>query len=254
MQRPVNLTIGGIPTIRASRSELARLMVYHHSLVSAGESGIPMIVTSSNGKVIADFHGDPNFRSLMEQADIIDADGMPVVLASRLLCKHPLAERVATTDFIHDAAQAAAAAGIRFFLLGGLPGVADAAALKLQRQHEGLLIAGARNGYFSLEDEQGICDEVLRSGTDVLWVGLGSPRQEAFAVRNREKLRGLTWIRTCGGLFDHVIGRFRRAPGWVQAAGFEWLFRLAQEPARLGPRYLVTNPIAAYHLLTKTHD
>lgn len=254
MRRPENLTIAGIPTIRATRAELATLMVHDHASVRAGKLTSPHIVVSSNGTVIANFHRDQIYRALMLQADIIDADGMPLVIASRMFCKRPLIERVATTDFIHDAAQAAVESGIRFYFLGGQPGVAELAAHNLMLKHPDLQIVGTRDGYFSLDEEAEICREICRRKVDVLWVGLGSPKQEAFVVRNQHRLTGLTWLRTCGGLFDHVAGRFKRAPQWMQSAGLEWIYRTVQEPKRLGPRYITTNPVAAYHLLTKTHD
>ncbi len=190
----------------------------------------------------------------MDQADIVDADGMSIVFASWLFNKKPLAERVATTDFVLDASRMAEAHGIRFFFLGAVEGVAQAAATNLQKLCQNLQIVGIRNGYFTEAQEAEICDEINRSGADVLWVGMGSPIQEGFAVRNRERLKNLTWIRTCGGLFDHWSGKFRRAPVWMQRAGLEWVWRAAQEPRRLGKRYLQTNHIAIFHLLTKTND
>lgn len=254
MRQPPNIVIAGIPTLCATRSELARLMVSDHHTMRAAGATLPRIVISSNGSVIAAFHGDPAFRSDVLAADLIDADGMPLVMASRMFCRQPLQERVATTDFIHDAADAAVAAKLRFYFLGGEPGVAQRAADKLALRHPGLQIAGCRDGFFTPQDEAAICADIVARNTDILWLGLGSPKQEAFAVRNRQALAGLTWIRTCGGLFDHIVGRTRRAPRWMQSCGIEWLYRAAQEPRRLGPRYLRTNPVAAFHLLTKTHD
>jgi N-acetylglucosaminyldiphosphoundecaprenol N-acetyl-beta-D-mannosaminyltransferase len=248
------MTVAGIPTIRATRTELAALMVHDHACVRSGSLSLPRVLVSSNGMVIAKFHRDPAFRSLILQAHIVDADGMPLVIASRFLCRKPLAERVATTDFIQDAASTAAASGIRFYFLGGRPGVAQQAASKLELAHPGLQIAGTHDGYFCQDEETSICADIRRRHTDVLWVGLGSPKQEAFVIRNRRLLSGLTWLRTCGGLFDHLAGRFRRAPRYIQWMGLEWMYRAWQEPMRLGPRYISTNPVAAYHLLTKTHD
>jgi N-acetylglucosaminyldiphosphoundecaprenol N-acetyl-beta-D-mannosaminyltransferase len=254
MRQPPNIVIAGIPTLRATRAELATIMVADYRNTQQGHKTLPRIVISSNGSVIAAFHGDPSFRSLVMEADMIDADGMPLVMASRIFCHNPLLERVATTDFIHNAADAAVSANMRFYFLGGETGIAERAAQKLVALHPGLDIVGCRDGFFKPEDEAAICADIVKRGTDVLWLGLGSPKQEAFAVRNRSALTGLTWIRTCGGLFDHVVGRTRRAPQWMQSCGIEWLFRAAQEPRRLGPRYLRTNPVAAFHLFTKTHD
>lgn len=214
----------------------------------------PRIVVSSNGASIAKFHSDPAFRAVLQTADIVDADGMPLILATRILCKKPLLERVATTDFIHDASKLAVANGIRFFFLGAMPGIAEKAADNLRAKYPGIEIVGTRDGYFEEEEEPAICAQIVASGAEVVWVGLGTPQQEFFASRNQERLAGLAWIRTCGGLFDHCAGRFPRAPQWMQNVGLEWLHRMSLEPLRLGWRYLTTNPSAAYHLITKTRD
>ncbi|MGG5891089.1 WecB/TagA/CpsF family glycosyltransferase [Falsiroseomonas sp. HC035] len=248
------VTVGGIPTTRMTRAELARQMVSDCQEARTGSLALPRLIFSSNGSVIAAFHRHREFRNSLAHADIVDADGMPLIMATRLLCRVPLRERVATTDFIHDAATEASAAGLRFYFLGAAPNVAEQAMVKLRARHPALQVVGTRHGYFSAEEEPGICEDVVRRGTDVLWVGLGSPRQEMFAVANRARLPGLGWIRTCGGLFDHCAGSVRRAPDWMQSAGLEWLHRATLEPLRLGPRYLSTNPRAAFHLMTKTHD
>lgn len=220
----------------------------------AGDLQVPKVVVSSNGLVVARYHHDAKFRAMIEQADIIDVDGMPLVIATRLFCKTPLRERVATTDFILDACEAAAEHGLRFYFLGARPGHAIKSAESLTKMYPGLQMVGARDGYFSLAEEADICAEIVRLKADVLWLGLGSPKQEDFALRNRDRLAGLAWVRTCGGLFDFYANHVARAPRWLQGAGGEWLFRVLQEPRRLGLRYFLTNPAALYHLITKTSD
>jgi exopolysaccharide biosynthesis WecB/TagA/CpsF family protein len=248
------IVIGGIPTTRLSRAELAERMSQDCRMARAGTLAQPRIVSSSNGFVIALYHQRGELYDAFQEVDIVDADGMPLVMAARLLCEHPLKERVATTDFIHDAAAVAVRDGLNFYFLGAKPGVGERAAEHFRQRHPGLRIAGVRHGYFDRSGEPAICEEIRAARTDVLWLGLGTPAQELFAVRNRARLAGLGWIRTCGGLFDHYDGTSRRAPGWMQSAGLEWLFRAAREPGRLGVRYLRTNPVAVYHLATKTHD
>lgn len=246
------MIVGGIPTARVTRAELAEMMLHDCRMARAGALAHPRVVISSNGAVIARYHGDWEFRQLVAQADIVDADGAPLVIASRWLTARPLPERVATTDLIHDCSALAAENGVRFFFLGGRPGVAFAAAKRLGSLYPGLQVAGCRDGYFGEGEEVAIRQCIKDAGTDILWLGLGSPAQERLATRWRRELAGVAWIRTCGGLFDHVAGNVSRAPVWMQEAGLEWLHRMRQEPRRLGPRYLSTNPIAAFHLLTKT--
>src|SRR6185503_17007491 len=103
------------------------------------------------------------------------ADGQPVVLASKLLTSHPIPERSATTDFIHDAAAAASESGLSFFLLGATEQVSAQCANALADNYPGLKIAGRRHGYFKPEDEDTLCHEINASGADVLWTGLGVP-------------------------------------------------------------------------------
>jgi exopolysaccharide biosynthesis WecB/TagA/CpsF family protein len=246
------MRVGGITTINMTRRTLAEQMAADVELARSGALPIPRAVIASNGSVISSYHHQPRFRSLIDAADIIDPDGMPLVLATRLLTRRPLRERIATTDFIHNASSIAAERGIRFFFLGARPGVAASAAERLRADHPGLDIVGVRHGYFEDKDVPGIIRQIRASRADVLWLGLGSPLQEEFAIRHREDLPGLAWIRTCGGMFDHIGTDVPRAPRWMQAAGLEWLFRAVLEPQRLGRRYLFTSPVAAYHLLTKT--
>ncbi|WP_210240304.1 WecB/TagA/CpsF family glycosyltransferase [Amaricoccus solimangrovi] len=246
--------IGGLRTARVSRADLARVMTEDCRAARGGMLTTPKVVASSNGSVIARYHADATFRAQIDQVDILDADGMPLVFASRLFCAEPLRERVATTDFIDDACEAAVRDGLNFYFLGAKPGVAAKAAARLRKKHPGLRIVGVKHGYFSEEELDGICADILARKTDVLWLGLGSPRQEALALRLRGKLAGVAWIRVCGGLFDHMSGSVRRAPGWMQSFGLEWLHRLAMEPRRLAWRYLCTNPVALFYLLTQTMD
>lgn len=248
------LTIGGLPIARLTMAQLAQVMIDDVAAARSGTLAHPRLLTSANGSVVAAYHRDPVLRGAIDRMDLIDADGMPLVFASRLFCKRPLTERAATTDFLLQACGVAASHGIRFFFLGARPGVAARAAEHLRYRFPGLQIAGARNGFFKEGDLPDICRQVRESGTDVLWLGLGTPKQERIAVEARELLAGVAWVRTCGGLFDHYGGGVSRAPDWMQAVGLEWLYRAAREPLRLGWRYLVTNPVAVYHLLTRTRD
>src|SRR5690606_8757586 len=153
--------------------------------------------------------------------------------ASRILTSMPLPERVATTDFFHDAAKAAQEAEIAFFMLGGSEEENAAACAAIRRLYPCLKIAGRHHGYFVDTASGDVCRSIVASGAEVRWVALGKPRQEFWSVANRERLRGVAWIKTCGGLYAFLAGRRRRSPLWMQHAGLEWLFRAAQEPSRL---------------------
>jgi len=242
--------VGGLKTACVSRSQLSQVMV-GDCLAARGGNRAPKLVFASNGHAIALSALDSKFRSLFEQADLIHADGEPVVFASKLLTATPVPERSATTDFIFDAAGAAREHGLKFYLLGSTDEVNARAVQKLERAYPGIQIVGRRNGYFRREDEAAICEEIKGSGADVLWVGLGVPFEYEFSLRNKARLR-VGWVVTCGGCFNFAAGEYVRAPDWMQKVGLEWLHRVWREPRRLFWRYLVTNPIALLMLLCKT--
>jgi len=244
------VTVGGLATACLSRDGLARMMLQDCLDARANPSRQPKLVFASNGHAIALAAKDEAFRFTFEQADIIHADGQAAVFASRMT-KTPIPERSATTDFIHDASRLAAQHGLRFFLLGATEEANAQAAQVLRETYPGLQIVGRRHGYFGRDEEDEICDEINLTQPDVVWVGLSVPLEYEFSVRNKTRLRA-GWLVTCGGCYNFVTGAYKRAPGWMQAVGLEWLFRLVKEPKRLFWRYAVTNPLAIFLLLTRT--
>jgi N-acetylglucosaminyldiphosphoundecaprenol N-acetyl-beta-D-mannosaminyltransferase len=210
---------------------------------------LPKLVFSSNGQGISLAGTDVAFADAMSQADIVHADGMSVVIASRLLTRRPLPERICTTDFFRNAAPAAAMAGLSFFLLGGSEAQNEAACEAVQTQYPELRIAGRHHGFIDEEADERLCAKIVASRTDVLWVALGKPKQEFWCVRNRHRLAGVGWIKTCGGLFSYITNEVSRAPIWMQDSGLEWLYRAMQEPTRLTWRYLLTNPHSLYRIV-----
>lgn len=251
-RRVRTVMVGGFPTARVNRAELAAMMVEDCLTARARASQwLPKLVFSSNGQGIALAGRSESFARIMSEADIIHADGMPVVLASRLT-RTPIPERICTTDFFHDAASAAVENALRFFMLGGSEELNQAAVDEIRRLYPGLQIVGRHHGYFGPDQDEDICRLILDSGADVLWVALGKPLQEEWSVRNRERLAGLGWIKTCGGLYSFITGEAPRAPGWMQRAGLEWAYRALREPRRLSWRYLTTNPYAAARLIWRT--
>lgn len=244
------VTVGGLNTACVSRAQLTALMV-GDCLAARGGMRAPKLVFASNGHAIATAALDPAFRAVFDQADLVHADGEPVVFASKLLTATPVPERSATTDFIFDAAKAARAHDLKFYLLGATEEVNARAAKTLEEAYPGIQIVGRRNGYFKREDEAALCADINASGADVLWVGLGVPFEYEFALRNKAKLT-VGWLITCGGCFNFAVGDYVRAPRWMQKTGLEWLHRLWREPRRLFWRYAITNPIAIAMLLIKT--
>jgi N-acetylglucosaminyldiphosphoundecaprenol N-acetyl-beta-D-mannosaminyltransferase len=244
--------IGGLPIAVIDRAGSAELMI---DVAMARRNALqrPLIFTSANGQVLSLCARQSQIRNLFLAADLIHADGMPLVLVSRLFRQTPLPERVATTDFFHDAALVAQRRGTRMYFLGAAKAVVDRAVRRAKALYPRLHIVGHSCGYLRRAgDEDRIIETINAARPDILWLGLGVPGEQAFAVRNRDRLSGVGLIKTSGGLFDFMSGRNARAPAWMQRAGLEWAYRIYLEPRRLAGRYLMTNPHALYLLLTRT--
>ena len=245
-------TIGGLPIAVINRTRSAELMV-DVALKRRDAAQRPLVFTSANGQVLSMCAREPQVRDLFLEADLIHADGMPMVFVSRLFNKTPLPERVATTDLFHDVAQVAQRRGARLFLLGAVNSVASQAVQRAKTLYPDLDIVGYAGGYLRREgDEERIIDAINAARPDILWLGLGAPVEQLFAIRHRDRLRGVGLIKTSGGLFDFLSGKNARAPGWMQNVGLEWAYRIYLEPRRLAGRYLMTNPHALFLLLTRT--
>lgn len=250
MRRPFpEVTIGGLRIARLTRLQAAQTMVTQ--CLEARKLGAgPRVVFTANGNSISRAARDPNYKRLLESADMIRADGQSVVIAS-MFTRAPIPERSATTDFVHNAAVAAQARGLRFYLLGSTEEINRRAGAELKRLYPNLIIAGRRHGYFNDSDEPAIVAEINRAKPDVVWLGLGIPKEQTFAIRNRNRIKA-GWLITCGGCLNFLAGDYKRAPKWMQVTGLEWLHRLANDPVRLFWRYAVTNPHAIYLMLTRS--
>lgn len=244
------VTIGGLPISVVSRAGQAELMI--RAARERQPDGRPLYLTSANGEVIARAQADPAIAALLAEADQIVADGQPMVIASRFLCRMPLPERVATTDLFHDVARLAEASGTTFYLFGANESEIAKAAAAVRGAYPRLNIVGHSHGYLKGAALEAKLAEINAIGPDILWLGLGVPNEQHFVHQHAHKLSGVGVIKTSGGLFNFLSGTNARAPGWMQRVGVEWLWRLALEPRRLFWRYLATNPRALFLVLTRS--
>jgi exopolysaccharide biosynthesis WecB/TagA/CpsF family protein len=247
--------VGGIGINVVTHDSLARIMrddVLEQS--RSNRARLPKLVFSANGQSVSMYRRNPEFRTAFAQGDIIHADGMSVVRAACWLTKTGLPERVATTDFFDHAARVASASQISFFLLGGTEATLARTEERVRACFPKLDLRGTHTGYFGASNEAQLVAQIRAAEPDVLWVGLSRPRQEAFCVRNRKALRGVAWLKTCGGLFRFLSGETRRAPTWMQSLGLEWSHRLMLEPRRLFWRYATTNVDAIWLMARQTRD
>jgi len=176
-------------------------------------------------------------------------DGMPLVWLGRLR-GYPT-RRVYGPDLTLALCKRAADAGWPVFFLGGAAGVAEALAEALKRSCPGLRVAGAAAPPFrepTTEEEDTLVERLNSSGAELVFVGLGCPKQERWMANHRERLTAPVLLGV-GAAFDFHTGRVRQAPRWMMYAGLEWLYRLLQEPRRLWRRYLILNPLFLAHVL-----
>lgn len=240
------LRVCGLPVAAVSLADTARAMVDYCCGEGRRAALTPLFMTSVNGQVLSMCGSDPAVHRAFAQADAIHCDGQPLVLLSRAMGPLPLPERVATTDLFPETARLAAERGLSFYFLGATPEVNRKAVEAVRAAYPDLAIAGASHGYLSGPEEDAVVADIARLRPDILWIAMGVPREQEFFLRHRNELRGVGIVKTSGGLFDFLADEKARAPRWMQAAGFEWLFRLMLEPRRLFVRYLVTNPHALY--------
>lgn len=192
-------------------------------------------------------HSD-ELKSLVESADLVVADGMPLVWAARLQGT-PLPERIAGSSLVVTLSAALAQRGRSVYMLGGNEGTAQAAGARLEGMLPGFRLAGwccpSLGFEHSSEQVERIMTDVQSAKPDMVFVGLGFPKQERLIAKLREFLPR-TWFMSCGISFSFLAGEVRRAPPVLQMLGLEWTHRLAQEPSRLAKRYMVWGlPFAA---------
>lgn len=188
----------------------------------------------------------PELLDILRRADLITADGMPVVLTSKLLGT-PLKERVTGADMVPGLAREAARLGKSIYFLGGRGDSAARAAMKLQKDYPGFRIAGIDSPRVYVEGSEladseeidlPIVNRINEARPDILLIAFGNPKQEVWFNRNHHRLRAAVSIGV-GGTFEFITGTVRRAPVWMQRAGLEWVFRISQDPGRLWKRYFV---------------
>jgi N-acetylglucosaminyldiphosphoundecaprenol N-acetyl-beta-D-mannosaminyltransferase len=200
-------------------------------------------VTGMHG--VAESRQNQHFRTVLNTADLVVPDGMPLVWLGRMK-GFPLRHRVCGSELMEQFCQATGNS-YRHFFFGGAPGVAERLADLLQQKY-GVVIAGSYTPPFrpmTDAESRGLASLVEQSAPDVFWVGLSTPKQELWMYQHRCGLRVPVMLGV-GAAFDMNSGGLKRAPKWMRDVGLEWLFRLASEPRRLWKRYLITSPQAVW--------
>lgn len=184
---------------------------------------------------------DPELRTSLNEADLVLADGLPIIWVSRML-GDPLPERVTGIDIMFGLLRQASKKHYSVYFLGAEPEVLRKTIETVKKDYPGIIVAGYRDGYFDEDEEQSVADDIRDSQADILFVGISSPKKENFL----RKWRDFIDVPVChgvGGSFDVLAGVTQRAPLRIQKCGMEWFHRLIQEPRRMWKRYLFTNAI-----------
>lgn len=200
-------------------------------------------ITFANVHVVMESRRDPLFHSVLtDEMNFNVPDGMPLVWLGRLR-GFKLRRRVYGPDAMLEFCDAAARKGYRHFFYGGEPGVPKLLAANLKRQFEGTNVVGMYSPPFrplSEDEDEDVVRMINEARPDVLWLGLGCPKQEKWAFEHRSRLR-VPIIASVGQAFDIHAGQTTQAPAWMRENGLEWLFRFVINPRRLWKRYLVYN-------------
>lgn len=217
------------------------------------EPGCDLIVTP-NSEIVVNAQKDKELSSLIEKASLVIPDGIGLVYASKIVGK-PLEERVTGIDFLSNALDYVQKNGQSVYILGSKPktedrdSIANMAAENMLKKYTNLKIAGTRDGYFKEGDEEQIVEEINASGAEFLVVALGSPKQEKFIYKHREKFANVKAAIGVGGSLDVWAGVVKRAPEFYQKYGLEWLYRFAKEPTRF--KRMLQLPVFMLKVITR---
>ncbi len=242
---PRMVRIMGVPVVALNMQETVDLIMHR---IEQGKATSHSVL---NALKIVEMEQNPLLAAYVRECDLVNADGQFVVLLSRFL-GYPLPGRVTGCDLMQELVLVAHRRGLRIFLLGGSPEVVTAVVQKYRRLYSPDLIAGYHDGYFSPEEEPAIVEQICQSGADLLFVALGSPKQEIFLRTYRDTLlRHVRFMTGVGGTFDIVAGRISRAPFLLRKLGLEWLYRILREPWRIWQKKLYRLPLLFFYIVRK---
>jgi N-acetylglucosaminyldiphosphoundecaprenol N-acetyl-beta-D-mannosaminyltransferase len=193
---------------------------------------------------------DLRVRQVYQEADLLGVDGRPFLYLARVL-RNTKSDQLCAPEMILQCARVAPDRGYKFFLYGGRPGYLERMIIFLKAVNPSLTISGKYCPPFrdlTPEEDHQVCQIITASGANLVWVGLGSPKQDLWIRQHRDKLPGCILIAS-GATFDFYSGRIRRAPSWCSKCGLEWLYRLSQDPRRLCKRYTIFNVLFCVALL-----
>lgn len=200
-------------------------------------------VITPNVDQIIRIESDKYFKKIYENAELLLTDGTPLVWISRWY-KKPIKEKICGSDLVPDLCELAAQKGYSIFLLGAAEGVAAKAAENLKKNNSGLKVAGVYSPPYGFEKDKNEIDKINKmlfaSNADMLFVGMGVPKQDIFIYENMNKYQ-IPMSFSIGATIDFEAGIQKRAPKWINRIGMEWLYRLVRDPKRMFKRYIIND-------------
>lgn len=188
-------------------------------------------IATPNTEIAMEGKNNKDYVELINSFDLVVPDGIGLIYASKMR-KLPLKERVTGFDISIELLKLGQKRDIKLYILAGKPGISEMAAENVEKEYPGISVVGNRNGYFNIEEEDSIIEEINKTDPDIIFVGLGFPKQEDFINRNRERISGKIIIGN-GGVTDILAGVNKRAPDIFIKLNLEWFYRLLQEPSRI---------------------
>lgn len=228
----------GVLGVRVDAVQIPDVIARMEHWIEERGGGRFVAVTGMHGVVEAQH--DSTFKNVLNAADLVVPDGMPLVWLGRLRGQS-LQRRVYGPELMLAFCQASAPRGYRHFFFGGAPGVPEQLADVFRQRFPGFRVVGTYSPPFrplTPQENEEITGRIREAAPDILWVGLSTPKQEQWMYEHRERL-SVPVLVGVGAAFDFHTGRVRQAPAWMREHGLEWLFRLIQEPRRLWRRYII---------------
>ena len=225
----------GIPLWSCTRTEFVDWVI------DRGKGTCPSTAYAINASSVNIAFKNRAYWNALRRCDAVYCDGISVYWGCKVLGK-PIPEKLTTTDCVDQIAERCAAEGLSMYIVGNAPGIAQRAADRMMSKHARLEVRGVHSGYFDRNEEKQLISEIKRRRPEVLWVGMGNPVQELWVDKRRHDLE-VPVILTCGAMMEIVAGKLKRPPRWMTDHGFEWAFRLVNQPRRTWKRYLIGNGV-----------
>lgn len=230
----------GVPVDVFTRTELTTLFL---EILKSQKRGWISYVNVHTIDIANQIHW---YKQFLTDALVRYCDGEGVRFGAYLLGKH-IPERITLSDYIYDLADSVVKHNLTIFILGGTQLVSELAAKRMKELYPSIRLSGYHNGYFSEQENNSVISEINACKPDILLLGMGVPKQEEWTKENFDKVNAkIIWMG--GGFLDTLAGKKRRCPNWLGKIGFEWIFRLIQEPRRLWKRYLIGNPLFLWRI------